>query len=50
MPYKTVEEIRAYGRAYYQRNRERLLQQQAEKNKRFAEKRRRWLSDYKSSL
>jgi hypothetical protein len=50
MPYKTVEEIRAYNRAYYQRNRERLLQQQAEKNRRFAEKRRQWLADYKRDL
>ena len=50
MPGKTKEEIRAYNRNYYQRNRERLLQKQAGKNKRFAEKRRRWLADYKSGL
>src|SRR2546429_5758865 len=50
MPFKTVEEIRAYNRDYYQRNRERLLRQQAEKNRRFAEKRLRWLVNYKSSL
>jgi hypothetical protein len=50
MPCKTVEEIRAYNRAYYQRNRQRILQQQAEKNRRFAVKRRQWLADYKSGL
>ncbi|MGI8654336.1 MAG: hypothetical protein ACR2LC_03860 [Pyrinomonadaceae bacterium] len=50
MPYKTVEEVRAYGRDYYQRNRERLLQKQAEKNRKFAEKRRQWLVAFKSRL
>jgi len=50
MPRKTKEEIRAYGRDYYRRNRERLLQKQAEKNKQFAEKRRQWLVNYKSGL
>ena len=50
MSFKTVEEIRAYSRDYYQRNRERLLKRQAEKNRLFAEKRRQWLADYKSSL
>ena len=50
MPYKNAEEVRAYSRAYYQRNRERLIQQQAEKNRRFAEKRRQWLIAYKNGL
>jgi hypothetical protein len=50
MPLKTKEEIRAYNRGYYQRNRERLIQQQAKKNRRFAEARRRWLTEYKKQL
>ena len=50
MFHKTTEEVRAYNRDYYQRNRERLIQRQAEKNKRFTEKRRQWLTEYKSSL
>ncbi len=50
MPRKNVEDIRAYGRDYYKRNRERLIQRQAEKNRKFAEKRRRWLVAYKSGL
>ena len=50
MPRKTTEEIRAYNRDYYQRNRERLIQRQAEKNKRFVEGRRQWLANYKSGL
>jgi hypothetical protein len=50
MPDKTKEQNRAYSRAYYQRNRERLLEDQAQKNKRFAAKRRQWLIDYKRGL
>ena len=48
MPSK--DEVRAYNRSYYQRNREQLLKNQAEKNKRFAEKRRKWLVEYKKTL
>jgi hypothetical protein len=48
MPSK--DEIREYNRLYYQRNRERLLEKQAEKNRRFAETRRKWLVDYKRTL
>jgi hypothetical protein len=44
------DEVRAYNRSYYQRNRKRLLEKQAEKNKRFAETRRKWLVDYKRTL
>jgi hypothetical protein len=50
MPRKSPEEVRAYNRDYYQRHRERLIERQAEKNKRFMEKRRQWLADYKSEL
>jgi len=50
MPRKSTEETRAYNKGYYQRNREHLLQQQAEKNRRFAEKRRQWLVDYKKGV
>ncbi len=50
MPRQDKEEIRVYNRAYYQRNRKLLLRRQAEKNKRFAEKRRQWLAEYKSNL
>src|SRR5205085_4555952 len=50
MSHKTPEGVRAYNRDYYQRNRERLIQQQAEKNKRLAGKRRQWLAEYKSGL
>jgi uncharacterized membrane protein (UPF0182 family) len=48
MPSK--DEVRKYNRDYYQRNREQLLKNQAEKNKRFAENRRKWLVDYKKTL
>ena len=44
------EDVNQYNRAYYQRNREHLLKKQAEKNKRFAENRRKWLVDYKKTL
>ena len=47
---ESIEKLRAYNREYYQRNRERLLEKQAEKNKRFAESRRKWLVDYKKTL
>ncbi len=43
-------EVREYNRSYYQRNREHLLRKQAEKNKRFAENRRKWLVECKKSL
>jgi len=48
MPSK--DEVRKYNREYYQRNRKRLLKNQAEKNKRFAENRRKWLVKYKKAL
>ncbi len=48
MPSK--DEVRAYNRLYYQRNREQLLKNQATKNKRFAENRRKWLVEYKKTL
>ena len=44
------EEINQYNRLYYQRNREYLLKKQAEKNRRFAESRRKWLVGYKKTL
>jgi len=50
MPYKTPEDIREYHRSYYQRNRERLLKKQAEKNKRILKSRREWLIELKKSL
>jgi hypothetical protein len=50
MPFKTVEELRAYNRDYYQRNRQHLLAKQAEKNKRLRAKQRQWLIDYKKGL
>jgi hypothetical protein len=42
------DEVRAYNRLYYQRNKEHLLKKQAEKNRRFAESRRKWLVEYKN--
>jgi len=48
MPSKN--EIREYNRLYYQQNREHLLGKQAEKNRRFAENRRKWLVEYKKTL
>ena len=50
MAYKTSELLRDYNREYYQRNRSRLLEKQREKNRRFAESRRKWLVDYKKNL
>ncbi len=47
MPSKDTNQ---YNRLYYQRNRERLLKNQAEKNRRFAKNRRKWLVDYKKTL
>ena len=41
-----LEEINAYNREYYQRNRQHLLLKQAEKNKRAAKKRREWFIAY----
>jgi hypothetical protein len=48
MPSK--DEVREYNRLYYRRNREKLLEKQAEKNRRFAENRRKWLINYKKTL
>jgi hypothetical protein len=48
MPSK--DEVREYNRLYYRQNREQLLRNQAEKNKRFAESRRKWLVEYKKTL
>ncbi len=54
MPYKDVDErrayARAYGRDYYRRNRQHLLAKQTEKNKRLRERQRQWLIDYKKGL
>ena len=50
MPYKTSEALRSYNREYYRHNRARLLEKQREKNKRFAESRRKWLVEYKKTL
>jgi hypothetical protein len=50
MPSKPSDELRRYNREYYGRNRERLLEKQREKNRRFARGRREWLSEYKKSL
>ena len=50
MPFKTSEEVRNYSREYYQRNREHLLEKQREKNRRFAESRRKWIVEYKKTL
>ena len=47
---KQSDEVRLYNREYYRRNRQRLLEKQRDKNRRFAESRRKWLSDYKKSL
>ncbi|MGC2234561.1 MAG: hypothetical protein WA584_00180 [Pyrinomonadaceae bacterium] len=44
------DKVRAYNREYYQRNRAHLLDKQREKNRRFAESRRRWIVDYKKTL
>ncbi len=50
MPYKNSDELNAYNRDYYQRNRNSLLEKQREKNRRFAENRRKWLIEYKKTL
>jgi len=50
MAIKTSEGIREYNREYYQRNRAHLLDKQREKNRRFAESRRKWITDYKKTL
>ena len=42
--------LRSYNREYYQRNRQHLLNKQREKNRRFAESRRKWLVEYKKTL
>src|SRR5215213_2615651 len=47
---KTSEELKSYNREYYRRNRKRLLEKQREKNRRFAESRRKWLVEYKKTL
>ncbi len=43
-------DVNTYNREYYQRNRNHLLEKQREKNKRFAENRRKWLVEYKMTL
>src|SRR2546423_8775991 len=54
MPYKDVEArkeyLRAYGRQYYQRNREHLLQREKEKNQRHVARVGAWLSEFKKQL
>ncbi|MBX3290285.1 MAG: hypothetical protein KF855_13170 [Acidobacteria bacterium] len=50
MSQKSSDKQRLYNREYYQRNRERLLEKQREKNRRFSENRRRWLSEFKKTL
>ncbi len=50
MSQKPSDEIRRYNREYYQRNRERLLEKQRDKNRRFAKNRREWLREYKRNL
>jgi hypothetical protein len=54
MPHRDVEDrkeyLRAYNRQYYQRNRERLLQKQREKNRRHIERVGAWLSEFKKQL
>jgi len=50
MVYKNSEIVRNYNREYYQRNRSQLLEKQREKNRRFAETRRKWLVEYKKTL
>jgi hypothetical protein len=47
---ESLEKAWAYNREYYRRNRERLIQRQGEKNRRLAERRRKWLAEYKSGL
>ena len=47
---KPSEELRKYNREYYQRNRTHLLNKQREKNRRFAESRRKWITAYKKTL
>ncbi len=50
MPFKTDEAVRDYSRNYYQQNRTHLLEKQRDKNRRFAEKRRKWMVEYKKNL
>lgn len=54
MPYKDTETqkayLRAYDREYYKKNRERLLEKQKEKNRRYLEKVGAWLNEYKKGL
>ena len=50
MASKTSETLRSYNRSYYERNREKLLKRQAEKNRRFADNRRKWLVEFKRTL
>ena len=50
MTYKTSEELKSYNREYYQRHRNHLLNKQREKNRRFAENRRKWLVEFKKTL
>ena len=50
MASKPSDEQRRYNREYYLKNREKLLAKQREKNRRFAENRRKWVSDLKRTL
>ena len=50
MASKPSDEQRLYNREYYRKNRDKLLAKQRDKNRRFAENRRKWLSDFKKSL
>ena len=54
MPFKDAQQRKeytsAYGREYYQRNRQKLLEQQKEKNKRHLIKVGEWLNQYKKHL
>jgi len=47
MPFK---DINSYNREYYQHNRTHLLEKQGEKNRQFADNRRKWLVEYKRTL
>jgi hypothetical protein len=47
---KSPEDQRLYNREYYLRNRSKPLAKQREKNRRFAEGRRKWLAEFKKGL
>ena len=46
----SFKDVNTYNREYYQRNRVHLLEKQRQKNRQFAESRRRWLVEYKKTL